>query len=212
MVERIRCSLDGGLVLTDSIVIQTWKVSGPSEEFDVEGELSIAVDVAGKTDQRNNWPGEEWRNVWIRETQGLVSRVNSGEIAVFLLHEGEFFVDFVIDQSQSDPVPTNLMTWRSDLYLTSGRLAIAELGTFIPLLGLDKLPNYGDRLIYREIDLTPGWYTVTFFVPNSIATHHVGRTRVYGTEQHPALSVVLTPTERNNVLVHELFHKDFASE
>src|SRR5262245_66298557 len=97
MADRLKCSVDGGLILIERPTLMRWKALPPVGEFDPEGEFSIALDPFGLSNQVYSWPDEEWSEVWRRETQGLVSRVNDGEVALLILHEGEFWVDLDIE-------------------------------------------------------------------------------------------------------------------
>jgi hypothetical protein len=203
MVERLTCQLEGGLLLADKELLSRWRESPPTDEFDLEGEFSIALDVFGKTDQKYQWPDEDWETVWRRETQGLVSCVNRGEIAVLLLHEGEFFVDLAVNASA--PEVTGVTKYQSCLNVPSGILAIAEIGTFIPYWGVKSFPQTFDSLVYREIALPSGSYTASFLVPKDAPIVQKGRLFSFGNEKEPALYVRLNCLPTSVDQIDELF-------
>jgi hypothetical protein len=206
MIRTAECILDGGLLLMDRQTFEAWWNIDPTSEFCPEGLFCIALDVKGKTDQIYDWPNEEWSVVWRRETQELVSRVNRGEIAVLVLHEGDFVVDFAID----GPLPAgrNLSEYRSTLHMPSGTLVFAELGRAAEDWGSDRYPN--EESFFQEITLPAGWYTVSFLIPQRVPA--VQKTRfawTFGTVQEPAMYVRLKRSEAPGLPIKDLFHVDF---
>lgn len=203
MSNWIRCELGGGLILLDESRLDQWEHSEGEANFEPIEEFSIALDVEGTTDIVYDYPGESWEDVWRRETQGIVSRINAGEMAVLILPEGDFAVDLNID---GELTKTHTIRYcESEIQISSGKLIIAELGRLIENLGLDRkyLRADEDWFTYQEIELCPGTYAVRF----GVQTRFEGvnpRSELYGKEEDPAIFVRMSPTANRHSQIKEL--------
>lgn len=207
-MPKVSCPIDGGLVLLDNDLLQFWKSLPPTSDFDPSVELSIAGDLRGVTDQAYQWPGEDWKDVWRRETEHLVNLVNERKVALLILHEGDFEVDtnlFDIDPAEET---RELST---GLIITSGRLIVAELSKLVEDWDLNAPADYED-FSQVEIPAAPGEYAIRFLIPRHIESSVQGSRVCFGNQGRPCLYIRANRNAARPTPIKELLNLDFSSQ
>src|SRR5262249_17764764 len=140
MIHEVQCELDGGLIVADRD-----KLHGG--DWNLLEEFTVALDVQGKSDVVYDFPGEDWKTVWRRETAGRVERCNRGELATLILREGAFFVN--VDVGGQEPVEDRAggAEFRCGISVPSGQLVIAEVGKLAE--GWGRREGY-DHFFYKR--------------------------------------------------------------
>lgn len=205
-MEELKCDSGGGIVLVDRDVLARLKRLPPTEELDYAESLSVAVDVDGKTDQIYRWPDEPWGTVWKRETTPLVEKINTGELAMVVFHEGIFVCD--IDATDRMVFSGNGREMRLLLYVPSGMLVIAELEKLAEDWEV-IFPTEHDSFAQREISVSPGWYDVVFWFPANVQSSKDGRRWRFGSIDQPACIIRILPSVEGRMSVTELFRVRF---
>src|SRR4051812_38153146 len=90
---KVQSRSGGGLILIDRSTLANLKGKQLDDGPDIAGILSIAVDSEGRTDQVNRWTGENWPEVWKRETEPLVEMANKGNFSGVIFRCGDYYCD-----------------------------------------------------------------------------------------------------------------------
>lgn len=106
--------------------------------------LDILLDKKGETELIYDFPGENWSEVWERETQQLRDFCNQGKMIIYLLEDDIKGCEVVEEENQST----------SMLNASSGNIMIVSAGEIIQCLA------YPDVEIEKvlEVNLNPGKY------------------------------------------------------
>jgi hypothetical protein len=171
MVLNLKCDLDGGLIIADLEVLRNLDES-------MLYAMDIALDPAGKTDLKCDYPGEDWAEVWERETNLLAEACGSGQLVFIGLHAGQFYIDLNLNEL---PVAdaNQLAAYACLLRVTSGRIWVIEASHFVESSGMGTLSPCAD------FHLAPGEYAV------EISRHAVNEMEVgvFGSPCSPCMRI-----------------------
>jgi hypothetical protein len=150
---RVDCDIDGGLLAGDR---QTLGDLSDEELF----ALMVALDEKGNTDLALDYWGEDWTDVYLRETDRLKQRCVAGDLFLVHLGEGRFWGSLEGGRLEELLVDSPWALGRGGLLLPTGKLMIVEAGSFSarreramedPLAELSmKAGMYGVRLAYMS--------------------------------------------------------------
>lgn len=207
MVDLLQCDIGSGLILMDRDRLAAFKATDTVlEDIDPEALFSLAVDPYGETDQNEeSLSPQEWRSIWREVTRPLVSMVNRGELAFFVLNGGDYWAD--LDLSRPRPERQGLVESRMRLDIPSGVLVIER-----PFPDLPFRPHFPDHppLRSRELAVEPGWYVVSVLAGTPRVISPLGRfTWVYGTADEPVFHVRLERSDADVPPRDELPHLEY---
>lgn len=181
-MDKLDCRSGGGLMVVDRENLGKLKAASPTEAPDFAECLSILVDVEGRTDQVQRWSGEDWLDVWRRETQPLVACIRAGEFAAVVFRPGDFFCDLdLFSEARSVNYEYIEEQW---IYVPSGVIVVADLGKTAEDWEV-TFPVEHESFDQKEISTQPGWYKVSFMIPKNSGVAGERRRRKYGSETDP---------------------------
>ena len=140
MKFEVQCDINDGIVLMDPAYFKDMNE-------DILNAMNIFLDPNDVTELVDDFPDEEWTEVYERETAPLKEFIESGKMWIYLMDPGE--KEFVLEETDSDKLT-------GSINIESGKLIVVMAGELLQCLYYPDL----EMETIGELELENGSYRI----------------------------------------------------